>query len=66
MACGCRRRTSPSRALDERDDAFPEEQEEDQRAPYERGRERDVHNDELHLVRVSDARSDDRRGGEAG
>ena len=54
------------RALHERDDAFAEEQEQDQRAPDERGRERDVDSDKRRLVSVSEACSDDRRRGQAG
>src|SRR4029450_9695634 len=53
------------RALHERDDAFAQEKEEDQRPPYERGRQRDVHDDKRCLFRGSKAPSDDRRGSQA-
>jgi hypothetical protein len=53
------------RGLHARDDAVAKEQKEDQRAPDERGRERDVHNDKRRLVNVSEGRSDDRGGSQA-
>ena len=66
MTCGWRRPTSPCGSLHERDDAFAEEQEQDQRAPDERGRERDVDGDKRRLLSVSEACRDDRRCGQAG